>query len=142
MKGTLAIIAVFATLLVIGCTAPDGTNANLKDCGSNLTCFNNAFSACEPAKVQNTDTDGDITTTLYGEVKGGTASNCTIYMKINDISVSANASDQEKLAMFIKGADMTCVGLSAENALSAFPKDEAMSKCSGTLIDLIKAGKE
>ena len=83
---------------------------------------------------------------IYEEVKDGTIDACNIYMRIEDISIPAGVSEEDKaqaqlMLSMIKGKDMTCTMSVAGFTGVALGPTVDITKCTGPLADLAKMGQ-
>lgn len=139
MKGILiAFSAVAFVVLLSGCM-----EAELKDCGNDMTCFMEAAMNCTPAKVNYIQGEEQLgvegmSMTIYMEVSGGTKETCNSYFQLSDITMPPNAPQEalDRVNQY-KGADMRCVG-----PVSIFNENTFADYCEGTLKDLGVMGQQ
>lgn len=131
-KKIIVLVAVVAVVAVVGGLYFSGfiPGLFLKDCGSDMSCFQAAAKTCTAAKVL---TGMNVTNpySIYAEVRGGTPIACTYYMKIKDISPSLTGISGIEPILNLKGKDMTCTG--------AYEKINTETDCRGPLMDAITA---
>jgi hypothetical protein len=149
----LAIIAVFAAVIVAGCAG------GAKNCGTLTTggaddaaykCFNDAAANCSAARVRmDTKAMPNYPSTTVGfaitmEIKGGTLDACKVYTRYDDIYLPAGLTDQElqqtQDLMKLKGRDMSCTMNAAmiSSTAGTLSSSSVCSMCTGSIIDLMK----
>ena len=135
----LALTLVIAMVFMIGCVQQPIPEFEGKDCGTNITCYQEAMAQCQPAKVETSQEINGITVTLYSHIQGGTAQECTIYQRIKDIEVPEDTKPEEMLVInAMKGADATCVGPIDKLGAGTIEEFEKYFECEGTLYELMK----
>ena len=130
----LGLVVLFA-----GCIQQPKETSGLKDCGSNVSCFQEEALKCGRAKVKAfQEIPGVGGASYYAEVRGGSLENCSFYLRIIEISLPDNASIEEKMAaVLVKGKEAECwLPVTGD-----FVSEINENSCKGSLIDLIKAGK-
>ncbi|MFH0987140.1 MAG: hypothetical protein V1911_03800 [Candidatus Micrarchaeota archaeon] len=119
----ILILALLATATP-SCEAPSGSggsNIAMHNCGTSMTCMEQYFETCDPAK----GTISDYGVTYYIEIQGGSDSACTTYVKFESSEYSGMG--------IATGADMTCVISTSEY----FPMGDNPDHCTGTLKDMM-----
>ncbi len=93
---------------------------------------------CEKAIVNTDQEFNGFSIRVFSAVKGGSINNCTVFFRIEDITVPENASFEEKMgAVLFKGKEAEC------NAPIDVVKQDLSNidfeqYCHGSLVDLIK----
>ena len=141
MKKLIAVI-IIAMFFLIGCVQePEEPEPvlDLKDCGNDILCFRDSTLKCEKAKVEVTQKAGNISLTLYSDIRGGTVESCTIYQKIIDIQIPEGTDAFQAMAINVmKGADATCVGPVDKIGSGTLEEFEEYFECEGTLFEIMK----
>jgi hypothetical protein len=156
----VSIATVFIAALLAGCTGGGGGSLFTKDCG-NVTgniagdaaykCFNDSAAKCAPAKLK-VDTRYMLATgystnvvgyLMYMEIKGGTQQACKFYSRYDDLFMPTGLTPEQQqnltaTASLLKGKDMTCTMTTAEITTGEMGLEDTCSKCTGTVIDLLK----
>lgn len=122
------LLILLSIVVLAGCIGGKGT----KDCGSNMTCFQEAAVNCSKAELTQITGEGtELETSVFSQIKGKGDDNCTFYMEIIEFP----------LLIGIEGKSMTC-GLPMEDMENVggetipLPSDTAFSDlCSGSLVD-------
>ncbi|MFH2105960.1 MAG: hypothetical protein ABII22_01760 [Candidatus Micrarchaeota archaeon] len=120
MKRMLVVLLV--AFYIFGCTS----GPQMKDCGTDSACFEEAAKTCSPAKVKSVEEGMEV----EGTLKGIEGNNCIISLKIVKSST----------VTILEGKEMTC----------KVPKDAMAEKstdfegidpdaCTGSLVDLLKS---
>lgn len=95
----------------------------LKDCGNDKECFDNAAQQCMPAKVLLAEEKNSTYSELYIESRGEKGNECEFYYKLQKLQVKLSEPKSEKekalqdkffaIIKTVEGKDMVC----------KFPKD-------------------
>ena len=113
-------------------------------------CFEEALLECEPAKMSLHQQDTGLISKIDYAVKGGTKESCTIYMRIDEISITEEVkaiapgeqlNELQEILDKMSNKDMTCPGIDVTNAtslLSFSSADQMKEKCSGSLIEAME----
>jgi hypothetical protein len=75
-----------AAVLIAGCAGPPAAAPEVKDCGDNMTCFQESLKNCSMAKLAQSSTGGG---TGAAEIKGLKGGKCEVWMH-NEGSPLAN----------------------------------------------------
>jgi hypothetical protein len=164
MQKAILLIFVVAAVLIAGCAGGGGGGgdgaATIKDCGtvsSNIAgdaaykCFNDSAAKCAPAKLK-VDTRYMLATgystnvvgyLMYMEIQNGTAQACKFYSRYDDLFMPTGITEEERQnltasAQRLKGKYMTCTMTTAEITTGEMGLEDTCSKCTGTVIDLLK----
>jgi hypothetical protein len=132
--GIIALSTVIFAVLLSGCFGPP-----LKDCGTDLACFEEAAEICEPAKVRYEMGTAELGVegagiVLYMEVRGGTMDECSYYYQLADVKLPAGtpAESQAAVALLI-GSDMVCT---TSVQIASTGGQPFIDSCEGSLKDL------
>lgn len=152
-----ALVAVVGVLIFAGCTSEP---LGMVDCGNDIMCFQERAETCSPAKVQFSLVDilrqagleelGDqmgMDMVFYEEIKGGTAENCTLYARIDEIRLMGigELTQEEQMSFnmmkgIIEGKEMTCnlpvTQMSGAMSVYGNTTFDITEYCTGSLIDL------
>jgi len=90
----------------------------LKDCGNDKECFDNAAKQCMPAKVLISEERNGTLTKLYLESRGESADGCEFYYQIQKLQVVLSKPESERerelqeeffaIIKTVEGKDMVC----------------------------------
>ena len=141
MKKLIAVLSIFLLVLFLGCIQNQQPKHVFvgKNCGTNMTCYQEALHNCEKANVSISQSINGMSITLYSDIQGGNTTACKIYDQIKSIQLPENTSSMEKMTIqMLNGADGTCIGPVNKLKTGSFQEFQENFNCTGTLFDLMK----
>lgn len=127
------IVLIVLALVLAGCVSPPAPEpgSGVKDCGHDLDCFRESASIGEKA-VFSVEMDGGAFTQTIEECLG---ENCSVFVKITK---SPESVPPELAPIILASGEMTCQVQASQ--VGEIPED--IEKCSGPLVEIIKAFQE
>jgi len=145
MKKLFALLSILVIIVFLGCVQNEAPKHQFtgKNCGTNITCYQQSLQKCEKANVSLTQNMNGMSITVYSDIQGGSVDSCKIYQQIKNIQIPENTSAMEKMAMSVlNGADAICIGPVNKLKTGSFDEFQKNFNCSGTLYELIKVSTQ
>jgi len=136
--------ALFVTIVVAVVAFCVLSTPNLKDCGTNTQCLQDAINRCMPAKAN--IVSGGIY--VYEEVRGARGDTCEYYVRCDRVDTSSYPAIYNAQANYViylmgnlSGKDMTC-RMPMANGVVSMNTLTAVNGCSGPLRDALLSVSE